>query len=265
MPQHVSADELFQYTTELACDEAGERITECAACRPVQPHLASCRQRHHEGRVPAWEDQVGIVWNECPRYHPWLAGYRMRHWGFPMRMCDAPLDRTTEEGQQVGLYVDAFEHCAGQGWGLAVYGGVGAGKTTLLCAAVRELLLRQAITTAWFWDAAQLLDRLRPSDASRDEQRSLVMRCSYVDVLVLDDVGSHKSSDWVREQLGMLINHRWSHRMVTCITSNASRDVLDASLGERTTSRILDGAISVHLAHEDRREVPVGEQQGGVE
>ena len=82
------------------------------------------------------------------------------------------------------------------------------------------------------------------------------------DVLVLDDLGVEKTSEWVQETLGLVINTRYNARRATIITSNL-RDPIDntdmnsfmVQLGGRTRSRLLEMCEWVEVQGADIRDV----------
>jgi len=49
-----------------------------------------------------------------------------------------------------------------------------------------------------------------------------MQRCIDVDVLVLDDIGQEKPSEWVKERLYIIINERYQLGKKTILTSNVS-------------------------------------------
>lgn len=108
----------------------------------------------------------------------------------------------------------------------------------------------------YFIDYAYLIDMLR--DRYKDGYAPEAINYSLnVPLLVLDDVGSGKMSEYAREQTNILINNRYSKNLSTIITSNLSLDELatDELLGKRAVSRIRDGAIVIGFNYADRREV----------
>ena len=72
-----------------------------------------------------------------------------------------------------------------------------------------------------------------------------------ITVLILDDLGAERPTDWVNEQFYELMNNRLIHKRVTIITSNESPDHLN--LDPRTLSRIRALTTPVHLPEEDVR------------
>lgn len=68
-----------------------------------------------------------------------------------------------------------------------------------------------------------------------DSERELavVSRCS---LLVLDDLGAAKASDWTEEITYRLVNRRYNHMLPTLITTNLRIGDLRAYLGDRVAS-----------------------------
>ena len=60
------------------------------------------------------------------------------------------------------------------------------------------------------------------------------------DVLILDDLGAERLTEWAAERLYMLIGQRHDEERTTVFTSNLSLEDVAAKLGERTTWRILE-------------------------
>ena len=59
-------------------------------------------------------------------------------------------------------------------------------------------------------------------------------------MLILDDLGAEKPSDWVKEQLYVIINRRYENMLPTIITTNCTMNELKDRIGERTASRIIE-------------------------
>jgi len=63
-------------------------------------------------------------------------------------------------------------------------------------------------------------------------------RLCTVDVLVLDDLGAEKQTEWVLEQLYSIVNERWQNERAIVVTSNPGVDELREQIGQRTVSRL---------------------------
>ena len=124
------------------------------------------------------------------------------------------------------------------GW-LLLEGTYGCGKTHL-AAAVGNLRLQKG-DVVLFITAPDLLDHLRStfgpsSEVGYDETFDRIRNCP---ILIIDDLGAENSSDWAQEKLFQLLNHRYSRRLPTVITTNVNLDTLDA----RVRSRLLDNSL----------------------
>jgi DNA replication protein DnaC len=106
------------------------------------------------------------------------------------------------------------------GRGLWFYGDVGTGKTSLaMLVASRALDDGRSVAV---YSVPRLLTELRASyDAdSRESFFSLFKRLTSVDLLILDDLGSERQTEWVLEQLYSIVNERWQDQRSVIVTSN---------------------------------------------
>ncbi|MFJ4184170.1 ATP-binding protein [Kitasatospora sp. NPDC089509] len=134
---------------------------------------------------------------------------------------------------------------------LLMAGVVGAGKTHEAYGAVRALV-QAGIGVRWrATTAADLYAELRPS-SDTDAERTLAAY-GRVPLLILDDLGAAKSSEFVEEQTYRLINRRYNHLLPTLITTNLPIRDLKAHLGDRVTSRLAQMTTRVAFEPVDRR------------
>jgi len=134
------------------------------------------------------------------------------------------------------------------GRGLIIVGSVGTGKSGLAIGALAWFSEHHPRTSWEYVSVPDLLESLRPP---ADVAVMDVYRATHV--LVLDDLGAERLTDWGRERLYVLINHRWEWRLPTIVTTNFNLDGLKDHVGERIVSRLQDGAHVVALAGEDLR------------
>jgi DNA replication protein DnaC len=116
---------------------------------------------------------------------------------------------------------------------LAIAGEVGCGKTHLALAAAREL--HMASREVRFWPVVELWRKLRPGG-----QEGLIDLVSDVDVLVLDDLGSERATDWSAEQMWEIVNRRWLERRATVFTTNLAWSKLREVVGDRVYDRLVN-------------------------
>ena len=136
--------------------------------------------------------------------------------------------------------------------GLYLYGSVGTGKTHLACAAARNLA--HDGMEFRFYSVPQLLFELR-STISRDSESEadILAPCEEVALLVLDDFGAEKLTDYARERLYLVFDNRYYRQLPTIVTSNLDAEGL-ARWDKRIASRIEGSCEMVHLVGPDYRQ-----------
>lgn len=138
-----------------------------------------------------------------------------------------------------------------RGGSLLILGPVGTGKTFEAFGAVRELTTSGAQVAWRFTTAADLYAELRPRSGNDSEKTFRDYATSRL--LVIDDLGAAKNSEWVEEINYRLVNHRYQEELPTIITSNLTPKTLGPGLGDRVTSRLAEMTTRVVLAGTDRR------------
>lgn len=137
-----------------------------------------------------------------------------------------------------------------QGWdgqsNVLLIGNVGTGKTHAAVALARTVHERGGRVA--FWPVVELLDALRPDGDPRAMDRAV-----EVDVLVLDDLGLERPSDWTFERLYAVVNRRWLEGRPTIVTSNLPADGLEKSVGAPMWSRLYHDALRLIAGGGDRR------------
>ncbi|MGW6736246.1 ATP-binding protein [Streptomyces sp. NPDC055013] len=138
-----------------------------------------------------------------------------------------------------------------QGRSLLIVGTTGTGKTHQAYGAIRSLLitgvrLRWKATTA-----ADLYAELRPRPG-HDGEREL-MDLARCPLLIIDDLGAAKNSEWTEEITMRLINRRYNEMLPTLITTNLGMADLRQHIGDRVASRLTEMSDKVILDGPDRR------------
>ena len=137
---------------------------------------------------------------------------------------------------------------------LTLIGPPGSGKTHLMEAIGRQFLDQGR--TVRYELVAHLLDKLRRSYSS-DNENNITEVCYGADVLMLDDMGLEKPSDWVREQITALVDERWRNNRMLVVGTNESHMSIEEKLGSRLASRLFDTSSGkskvAYLVTEDYR------------
>jgi DNA replication protein DnaC len=121
-----------------------------------------------------------------------------------------------------------------RGW-LLLMGSYGCGKTHL-AAAVANTCVEFGMQTI-FLTVPDLLDWLRYSyDATDDTFERRFEELKNINLLVLDDLGAHNSTNWAAEKLFQIMDYRYLRKLPTVVTSNLELEDLD----DRVRSRLQD-------------------------
>ncbi|MDQ1408117.1 MAG: replication protein DnaC [Acidobacteriaceae bacterium] len=137
--------------------------------------------------------------------------------------------------------------------GLLLMGPSGVGKTHLAVAALKELIRRGH--GGLFCDYRELLKEIQASynPASESTEMRILEPIRNVEILVLDDLGASKPSDWVRDIVGIVLNARYNENRTTVITTN----YVDNPVSEGETTKGPDGKW-VRAQREDTLEQRIG-------
>jgi len=178
----------------------------------------------------------------------------------PKRFLDSDLNKTS---QIIQKYAEKYDRKENRG--IYLYGSVGSGKTYSVCALAIDLLA-QGYDVQMF-NLPRLLNIIRSSFTKESvsnestgnistafiHNTSNVEQLTEVEILIIDDIGAEKASDWVAETLYHLINTRYENLKTTIFTSNLNLSELSDKIGDRIVSRIAEMCEVFKLEGKDRR------------
>jgi len=147
--------------------------------------------------------------------------------------------------------------------GLLFLGTCGVGKTHLAVALLKQAIIEKHCQGI-FYDFRDLLRDIQLSwdSVSRTSEFEVRRPVLEADILVLDELGANKPTDWVRDTVAHIINCRYNDKKMTIFTTNyldeASRpgdETLTDRIGTRLRSRIYEMCKEVEIHGNDFRHV----------
>lgn len=138
--------------------------------------------------------------------------------------------------------------------GLLFMGPPGTGKTHLAAAVAIEQA--KACRSVIFGTVPSILGRIKATFDGKEtewEVKSAIMSCS---LLVLDDLGKEKPSEWVEETLYEIVNARYVKGLPVIITTNVGLKAVEARYpwnGEAIVSRLFEMCRGAQVGGDDYR------------
>lgn len=240
----------------LACDGSGMRIVE----RPDGTRFAQTCECRTARRTARMIEQARIP----ERYtHCTLEDYVTNFKGANRSLTSALI--------QARSFINAYP-IETKGMGILLTGSIGVGKTHLAVGILRELITQRG-AKGLFFDYRELLKAVQNSyNRSVDVTELEIMKPIFdAEVLVLDELGAAKPTDWVGDTISLVLNSRYNERRTTIITTNypneapagagvsgpravMREETLGDRIGERMRSRLQEMCVIVQMNGDDFRQ-----------
>ena len=145
--------------------------------------------------------------------------------------------------------------------GFLFMGTCGVGKTHLSVAILRELMGKKGVSCL-FYEFGTLLKEIQNSynPISQTSELKVLAPVIEAEVLVLDELGATKPTDWVRDTMMQIINTRYNDKKLTIFTTNylderksEREENLEDRIGVRLRSRLFEMCQTVQIEGDDYR------------
>lgn len=145
--------------------------------------------------------------------------------------------------------------------GLLFAGPVGVGKTHLAVSVLRGLIEKGA--SCLFCEYGSLLKDIQDSynPVSRMSEGDVLAPVHGAEILVLDELGASRPTDWALETMAHIIGKRYNDKKLTIFTTNypderrgLSEETLQDRIGARLRSRLYEMCRTVVLDGDDYRQ-----------
>lgn len=171
--------------------------------------------------------------------------------------------------------------------GLLLVGGVGSGKTFMVSSVVNNIIdnineeefvwlkppsdyvlenmtvdfnwLDRYIDYVCFISVTELFEKLKASIATQETwfYDKMIQHLKTVQLLVLDDLGAEKSSEWTKSVLFEIIDYRYNELLPILVTTNCPPKELKEKIGDRSYDRIREMCALVPVTAESQRKTAV--------
>jgi DNA replication protein DnaC len=146
--------------------------------------------------------------------------------------------------------------------GLLILGTCGVGKTHLSVALLKQVIVEKG-DGGLFYDFRDLLREIQASwnAVSQTSELEVLRPVLEAKVLVLDELGANKPTDWVRDTIAHIINCRYNDKKLTIFTSNyldspakSGEETLSDRIGVRLRSRLYEMCREIEIRGMDFRQ-----------
>lgn len=144
---------------------------------------------------------------------------------------------------------------------LFIAGSFGAGKTYYAVSVMKNYIDNIPNTCfvppfnrlPLFITIPELLLKIRSTFSLERCEEEIVDKYSNAPLLIFDDLGAEKTTDFSLQTLYIILNRRYNEQLQTIITSNLTLDEVKNKLGDRIASRIAGMCAVLHMKGQDKR------------
>lgn len=139
-----------------------------------------------------------------------------------------------------------------KGYGIYFYGNAGSGKTHLSFSILNHINQNTEFYSFAIY-VPEFIQRIRDYYSQGEVELNPVLEIAKIPVLLVDDLGAERYTEWVSEQIVQLLDYRYRNKLSTIITSNLKLNDLKERVGERIYSRVVGLSKPVLVLNDDFR------------
>lgn len=224
---------------------------------------------------------------KCFEYYRYCAGLKKRQFGYYLNNISIKPQKGQEEAFEAVTSFTENYLLDKKPDGLLLIGGVGSGKTFMVSSVVNNIvdqkyeknilwsktptddyLRRMSHDYNWFLNCiddvcfisvTELFEKLKTSIASQETwfYDKMMQHLKTVELLVLDDLGAEKSSEWTKSVLFEIIDYRYNELLPILVTTNCPPKELKKKIGDRNFDRLREICTLVSVTTESQRKTSV--------
>lgn len=224
---------------------------------------------------------------KCFEYYRYCAGLKKRQFGYYLNNISIKPQKGQEEAFEAVTSFTENYLLDKKPDGLLLIGGVGSGKTFMVSSVVNNIvdqkyeknilwsktptddyLRRMSHDYNWFLNCiddvcfisvTELFEKLKTSIASQETwfYDKMMQHLKTVELLVLDDLGAEKSSEWTKSVLFEIIDYRYNELLPILVTTNCPPKELKEKIGDRNFDRLREICTLVSVTTESQRKTSV--------
>ena len=145
-------------------------------------------------------------------------------------------------------YAEKFREMKSRNQGLLLYGETGTGKTHLACCIGNYLM--ENLTTVFATSLVKILQNANYSRSSVEEN-AFIDKMNFADLLILDDLGAERSTDYALEMVYNVIDSRYRCGKPMIVTTNLTLPEMQSTTDiryKRIYDRIFEVCYPVKIA-----------------
>lgn len=231
---------------------------------------SECPKCHGTGRY-LYEDENGIQFArecECGCLKRQIMQNRLRFANIPEAFKDVRLNEFSvsvykdakskqtirNSCSAIKFWLDNLQSMKDRGMGLYLFSETkGSGKTRMAVSIANELIHKHNIMVK-FATSMQIINEIKSSwnKENNISESKLLDHLVTAEVLIIDDFGTERATDWIGEKFYSIVNGRYVDKKITLFTSNMSLN--DLKYDERITNRIKERNYMIPFPEESIRE-----------